>query len=301
MPFQKEQTEKANRQMPKAATSTAKWNEVDNAISDFKSTFGFVPSFVKNIVDPALPGAWAEAKVLRFSPQTNLDTKLKGLIALGVAAQIPCEMINYFEQTATTADGATEQEQLEAVMMAGITRHWSTVLNGSQMEKVEFRNEVDKVMSFVKKMMEDLHGEMPPQEMFLVKPTNYEDTYKDIEKTLGLVPKFFLAFPKEAIAGAWSEFKALQLNPYTSLNGKQKELIGLGVAAQIPCDYCITFHRQAAVLNGATQDEINEAIGVAALTRHWSTLFHGPKMELENFKKDADQMVHSTAQHSLHS
>lgn len=36
-------------------------------------------------------------------------------------------------------------------------------------------------------------------------------TYRDIEQTLGSVPGFFKAFPESEIAGAWSEFKSVQL------------------------------------------------------------------------------------------
>ena len=76
--------------------------------------------------------------------------------------------------------------------------------------------------------------------------------YKDIQATLGMVPGFFKVFPQSGIAGAWAEFKTIQLNPDTKLNGKTKELIGLAVAAQIPCTYCIYFHTAAAKANGAT-------------------------------------------------
>jgi AhpD family alkylhydroperoxidase len=76
-------------------------------------------------------------------------------------------------------------------------------------------------------------------------------TYRDIEQTLGSVPTFFKMFPEVGIAGAWAEFKSVQLNPNTKLNGKTKELLGLAVAAQIPCQYCIYFHTAAAKLNGA--------------------------------------------------
>src|SRR5712691_2197668 len=93
--------------------------------------------------------------------------------------------------------------------------------------------------------------------------------YRDIEQTLGLVPGFFKQFPEIGIAGAWAEFKSVQLNPKTALNGKTKELIGLAVAAQIPCHYCIYFHTAAAKLNGATDTEIREAVAMAAITRHW--------------------------------
>ncbi len=292
------QTESKSK-VQKPIRPKAKWSEVENALSDVKGAFGFVPSFVDNLVDQGLPGAWDEVKHLRFSTDTSLDIKLKGLIGLAIASQVPCDRIKYFDEKSSLAEGATTQEQHEAVMMAAVTRHWSTVLNGSLLDKAEFRKEADKVMAYAKKMMEDSRENMPKEDMFLVMPKTADETYQDIEQTLGLVPKFFLLFSKEGIAGAWSEFKGLQLNPYTSLNGKQKELIGLAVAAQIPCEYCIYFHRAAAVLNGATDRELQEAISLAAVARHWSTIFHGPHIDPATFRREVDQMIETSSHHQL--
>ncbi len=61
----------------------------------------------------------------------------------------------------------------------------------------------------------------------------------DIGKTLGFVPQFFLKLPEGMLPGAWEEMKTLQMNPNTALPGRTKELIGLAVAAQVPCRYCI--------------------------------------------------------------
>lgn len=276
-----------------------KWPEADSARADVQETFGLAPTFMRNFTDHALVGAWQEAKVLRFGTDTAIEPRIKGLMAYAIAVQIPCPHIGYFEQKATLGDGATRQEQLEAVLMSAITRHWSAVLNGFQQDKKEFKAEADKIFAYVKKMMLESGGKLPPEEAFLFKPTNAEDALKDIEKTLGFVPTFFKAFSKEALAGAWSEFKGLQLNPYTALDGKQKELIGLAVAAQIPCDYCVYFHKNAALLNGASEREIAEAIVVAGMTRHWSSLFHGPDIDMDSFKRDADQMLEGSQKRRL--
>ena len=116
-------------------------------------------------------------------------------------------------------------------------------------------------------------------------------TYRDIEQTLGLVPGFFKAFPESGIAGAWAEFKSFQLNPKTKLDGKTKELIGLAVAAQIPCQYCIYFHTAAAKANGATDEEIKEAVAMAGLTRMGSTILNGNQTDKAQFKKDIQRIV----------
>jgi AhpD family alkylhydroperoxidase len=122
-----------------------------------------------------------------------------------------------------------------------------------------------------------------------------QSTYRDIEQTLGTVPAFFKAFPESGIAGAWAEFKSVQLNPKTSLNGKTKELIGLAVSAQIPCQYCVYFHTAAAKANGATDEEIREAVAMAALSRHWSTVLNGMQIDLASFKHETDTVLNAAA------
>ena len=121
-------------------------------------------------------------------------------------------------------------------------------------------------------------------------------TYADIEKTLGTVPSFFRMFPEAGIAGAWAEFKSVQLNPKTRLDGKTKELIGLAISAQIPCQYCIYFHTQAAKANGAGDEEIREAVAMSAIVRHWSTVLNGMQVDLASFKRETDMVLHPAAE-----
>jgi len=121
-------------------------------------------------------------------------------------------------------------------------------------------------------------------------------TYRDIEATLGAVPTFFKLFPEEGIAGAWAEFKTVQLNPKTALSGKEKELIGLAVAAQIPCTYCVYFHTAAAKANGATDAEIRDAVAMAAISRHWSTVLNGMQADLGTFKQETDTVLRLAAE-----
>jgi len=118
-----------------------------------------------------------------------------------------------------------------------------------------------------------------------------QKTYADITQTFGSVPTFLKEFPAEGITGAWSEMKSLQMNPHTALSNKEKELIGLAVAAQIPCHYCIYFHTESAKANGATAEEIREAIAMSAMTRHWSTVLNGSQIDMEAFKREYAAMM----------
>jgi AhpD family alkylhydroperoxidase len=115
---------------------------------------------------------------------------------------------------------------------------------------------------------------------------DYAATVKDIEATLGGVPGFAKQFPKAGLPGAWAEVKALELSDATALSPKVKSLISLAVSAQIPCQYCIWSDTQNARRAGATDEEIQEAVAMSALTRHWSTVFNGMQIDFEQFKKE---------------
>jgi Carboxymuconolactone decarboxylase family len=47
--------------------------------------------------------------------------------------------------------------------------------------------------------------------------------------------------PDQALKPHWDEQLAV-MNPTGALDGKTKHLIGLAVAAQIPCEYCVYGH-----------------------------------------------------------
>ena len=93
--------------------------------------------------------------------------------------------------------------------------------------------------------------------------------------------------PQQSVSAAWQEFQAV-FNPNGALDTKTKELIGLAVAAQIPCAYCVYAHTQGAKHAGATDAQIKEAIGAAALVRKWSTELNGNQYDMADFKKQVD-------------
>lgn len=117
-----------------------------------------------------------------------------------------------------------------------------------------------------------------------------EATYADIEKTLGSVPTFFRNVPQAALPGAWKTMKEFQLAPGTALSPREKELIGLAVAAQIPCQYCVYFHTRSARAAGASEEQIREAVAMAANTRFWSTVLNGTEVDFDGFRKEFDAL-----------
>jgi AhpD family alkylhydroperoxidase len=123
-----------------------------------------------------------------------------------------------------------------------------------------------------------------------------EDTYRDIQATLGIVPGFFRAFPEAGIAGGWAEFKNVQVSENTALSPKVKQLVGLAVSAQVPCAYCVYFHTAVAKAYGASEEEIKEAVALAAISRHWSTVLNGMAIDMTTFKQEIDTSLRMAAE-----
>lgn len=96
--------------------------------------------------------------------------------------------------------------------------------------------------------------------------------HAEMEETLGTVPTWVNAYPGHARAAAWEWMKAMGSND-AAIPAKYRALIGLGVASQIPCQYCAYAFTRRAQMAGATDEEVNEAIAQAAYIRHWSTMF----------------------------
>lgn len=253
------------------------------AFADIQQTLGLVPMYMRAFPEVAIAAAWEEFKALELSPDTALDGKTKELISLGVAAQIPCKYCVYFHSQAARGHGATDEDLEEAVAMAAVTRHWSTVLNGMQTDDAAFRRETARIMTYLKS------GRKPSGPAPSV--TDAASAYKDIERTLGSVPSFLRSFPEGAIGPAWREMKTVQLGRDTRLPPRTKELIGLAVAAQVPCKYCSHFHTEAAKLSGASDREVKEAVALAALTRHWSTVLNGSQIDEDRFRREVDQIM----------
>ena len=263
------------------ASTTAAFAD-EATLKDIEKTLGQVPTFLKTYPSDALESAWGDMKALQLNPNTALSGKDKELIGLAVSAQIPCRYCIYFHTEAAKLNGASADEVKEALLVASLTRRWSTILNGNQTDEAQFRAEFGKLAENAKA------GKVNPNTG--IKVVDAASALKDIEKTFGFVPGFFRVYPEVALAPAWRGFKHLQLSQ-TKLSGKVKELMGLAVASQIPCKFCVVAHTEFAKMNGATDAELREAVGMAAATRHWSTYLNGAMTDEATFKKETDQIV----------
>ncbi|MBT2117951.1 carboxymuconolactone decarboxylase family protein [Dyella sp. LX-66] len=62
------------------------------------------------------------------------------------------------------------------------------------------------------------------------------------------------------------------------LDGKTRELIALAVAVTTRCDGCITVHSAAALKQGASHEEIAEALGVAVALNAGAALVYSARV-----------------------
>ena len=99
-------------------------------------------------------------------------------------------------------------------------------------------------------------------------------------------------YPKHALKSAVEARKVLT-GKDAKLDPKTRALISLGVSAQIPCTYCVYVNTKNAMAAGASEDEIREAVAIAAHVRHWSTVLNGMGYSLESFKAEVDK-IHAT-------
>lgn len=112
----------------------------DATYKDIEATYGVLPTFMKVYPRQGIAGAWALTKSLEVE-KGALDPKVKSLINIAVAAQIPCRYCIWLDTKMARDLGATDEEIAEAVAQAGLTRHWSAILNGMQVDFETFKAE----------------------------------------------------------------------------------------------------------------------------------------------------------------
>jgi AhpD family alkylhydroperoxidase len=107
--------------------------------------------------------------------------------------------------------------------------------------------------------------------------------------SIGIVPGFMKGIPPDVLVQEWPTFKKYELGETTIL-AKYKQLIGLAVAAAIKCPYCQLFHREAAKMNGATDEELAELAYLAKDTAGWSAAIHAQHINYETYEKEFNRI-----------
>ena len=116
-----------------------------------------------------------------------------------------------------------------------------------------------------------------------------QQTAQEIEETLGSVPGWMEGIAEPASDHSWGIFRDLLLGE-TELTPREKALVGVSAATSINCAYCTYFHKEEARFAGVSEDEIAEAINVAATTEYFSTLLHGNEYDHDTFVAETDEV-----------
>lgn len=237
--------------------------EAKAALADVEKTLGVVPAMFSEQPDENVAPFWEQVKVLQLNPKTALSGQSKELIALGVAAQIPCRYCVYGHNEFAKLNGATTREIREAVATAALARELSALANGPESTGA---------------------GEPVTPELAA--------THKEIAAAFGgTEPDFLKRYPSVALVSLWKQIKAVTMNGSSSLPVKTKLLISLAVATQMPSAVCVKDYTAMARANGATEQEIQEAVAMAGLTRSASTVLNGAMPDETKWRRDIDAIV----------
>jgi len=100
------------------------------------------------------------------------------------------------------------------------------------------------------------------------------ELYDEIQSSFGMVPNFFKAQaavdPEWAISN-WHRMKQIMLKE-SALDRKTKEIIAMVVSMMNNCQYCHLAHKTMAIMAGATQVELHDAIKVMELFQSFTAI-----------------------------
>ena len=118
---------------------------------------------------------------------------------------------------------------------------------------------------------------------------SYQQTRNEIETTFGSFPGFFNGVPQDVLVQMWPIMKTYMMGQ-SKIPAKYREMIGLAVAATLKCPYCETFHRGAAQMHGATEEELSELGAIVGQVSFWSSVLHTMNYDMATFMKEFQAM-----------
>jgi AhpD family alkylhydroperoxidase len=111
--------------------------------------FGLVPSFFKLVPDNSLELEWKLFKTVQFD-EGPIPNKYRELIGLGISAITKCEYCILYHTEVARLNGATDAELEDAVHYAKSSAGWSAYLNGMQVDRQQFADELAQVAEYVR-------------------------------------------------------------------------------------------------------------------------------------------------------
>lgn len=121
----------------------------DEVYTDMTEMFGLVPSFFTLVPDNSLELEWKLFKTVQFD-EGPIPNKYRELIGVGISATTKCEYCILYHTEVAKLNGATDAELEDAVHYAKSSAGWSTYLNGMQVDKDQFADELRRVAAYVR-------------------------------------------------------------------------------------------------------------------------------------------------------
>jgi AhpD family alkylhydroperoxidase len=134
--------------LPAAADEAA-----DAARKDITATLG--PNAIEATIlpDAFVASTWAQDRAWLIDNKATIPPKYRALIGLAVSSQIPCAYCIYADTSDARVFGATDQEIREAIMFGAMTREWSTILNGNQVDMAAFKKAIDEGAAMMREQL----------------------------------------------------------------------------------------------------------------------------------------------------
>lgn len=118
-----------------------------------------------------------------------------------------------------------------------------------------------------------------------------DDVLDDTEKMLGMLPFIFPVLRERAGTFALSSLADYRICRPEHLSPKTAELVAVAAAAGAGADNCLRVHMKAAVKEGASRDEIFDAVLIAATIGKTKVLASSLRQLSEVFPKEKDKTV----------
>jgi AhpD family alkylhydroperoxidase len=120
----------------------------DEVYAEMEAMFGLVPSFFKLVPENSLELEWKLFKAVQFDAGA-IPNKYRELIGIGIAATTKCQYCIEYHTEVARLNGATDAEIEDAVHFAKSSAGWSTYLNGMQVDREQFSEELRQVAIYV--------------------------------------------------------------------------------------------------------------------------------------------------------
>jgi AhpD family alkylhydroperoxidase len=121
----------------------------EQVYGEMTQMFGLVPSFFKLVPDNSLELEWKLFKTVQFD-EGPIPNKYRELIGLGISAITKCEYCIQYHTEVARLNGATDAELEDAVHYAKSSAGWSAYLNGMQVDREQFADELAQVADYVR-------------------------------------------------------------------------------------------------------------------------------------------------------